>query len=88
MTELPKPPKPSPNLYERIRARFEPFGGVDDLELPPREPARDPPDFDTADYDPLPMMALSGGADGNQQHAPEVNPVRAGRQACAKEGDA
>jgi plasmid stability protein len=33
------------NLYERIRARFEPLGGVD-LELPPRDPARDPPRFD------------------------------------------
>lgn len=33
---------PEPNLYERIRARFAPIGGVD-LELPPREPTRDPP---------------------------------------------
>ncbi len=38
--------KPEPNLYERIRARFAPFGGIDDLELPAREPARDPPRFD------------------------------------------
>ncbi len=37
---------PERNLYERIRARFAPFGGVDDLELPPREPAREPPRFD------------------------------------------
>jgi len=36
---------PERNLYERIRARFAPLGGVD-LELPPREPARDPPRFD------------------------------------------
>jgi plasmid stability protein len=36
---------PKPNLYEQIRARFAPFGGVDDLELPPRELARDPPEF-------------------------------------------
>ena len=36
---------PSRNLYERIRARFEPLGGVE-LELPAREPARDPPRFD------------------------------------------
>ena len=35
-----------PNLYERIRARFAPFGGVDDLELPHREPAPEPPRFD------------------------------------------
>ena len=35
----------SQNLASRIRARFEPLGGVD-LELPPREPAREPPVFD------------------------------------------
>jgi antitoxin FitA len=33
------------NLYERIRARFEPFGSVD-LALPPREPDRDPLRFE------------------------------------------
>ena len=33
------------NLAHRIRARFEPLGGVD-LELPPREPARESPRFD------------------------------------------
>jgi plasmid stability protein len=32
------------NLAAAIRARFAPFGGVE-LELPPREPARDPPEF-------------------------------------------
>lgn len=32
------------NLAEIIRRRFAPFGGVE-LELPPREPAREPPDF-------------------------------------------
>jgi antitoxin FitA len=36
---------PPRNLYERIRARFEPLGGVD-LELPPRTPGREPPRFD------------------------------------------
>jgi plasmid stability protein len=36
---------PAPNLYERIRALVEPLGGIE-LELPPREPARDPPTFD------------------------------------------
>ena len=39
---------PSPatggELLERIRQRFDPLGGVD-LELPPRGPAREPPDF-------------------------------------------
>ena len=34
------------NLAEAIRRRFAPLGGVDDLEIPPREPARDPPKFD------------------------------------------
>jgi plasmid stability protein len=36
---------PERNLYERVRARFAPIGGID-LELPPREPTRDPPRFD------------------------------------------
>jgi hypothetical protein len=37
---------PVRNLYERIRARFEPLGGADDLELPPRLADRGPPRFD------------------------------------------
>lgn len=37
---------PERNLYERIRARFAPLGGADDIELPPREPVPDPPRFD------------------------------------------
>src|SRR5215472_5853839 len=37
---------PARNLYERIRARFEPLGGADDLDLPPRLPDHDPPRFD------------------------------------------
>ena len=32
-------------LGSRIRDRFAPFGGVE-LELPPREPMREPPRFD------------------------------------------
>ncbi len=36
---------PTRHLYDRVRARFAPLGGVD-LELPPREPAREPPRFD------------------------------------------
>ena len=32
------------SLYAAIRAHVEPFGGAE-LELPPREPQRDPPDF-------------------------------------------
>lgn len=39
------PERPMQNLYDRIRARFVPLGGVDDLELPPREAAREPPSF-------------------------------------------
>ena len=33
------------NLAEAIRARFAPLGDVE-LELPPREPMREPPDFE------------------------------------------
>jgi plasmid stability protein len=45
-TTLKEPDRrPKRNLYERIRARVEPLGGID-LELPPREPTRDPPRFD------------------------------------------
>ena len=39
-------PKTAPrNLASAIRTRIAPLGGVD-LELPPREPAREPPTFD------------------------------------------
>jgi plasmid stability protein len=42
-----EPPRlPGLNLYERIRARFEPLGGADDLDLPPRLPDREPPRLD------------------------------------------
>ena len=33
------------NLANAIRARFAPFGGVE-LDLPPRQPIREPPSFD------------------------------------------
>ena len=33
------------NLAEAIRQRFAPYGGVE-LEIPPREPMREPPGFD------------------------------------------
>jgi antitoxin FitA len=39
------PRPPGRNLYERIHARFAPLGGVD-IDLPAREPTRDPPRFD------------------------------------------
>ena len=45
-TSLQQPERPpGRNLYDRIRARFAPLGGVD-LELPTREPGREPPRFD------------------------------------------
>lgn len=37
---------PVHSLYARIRARFEPLGGADDLVLPPREAGREPPSLD------------------------------------------
>jgi antitoxin FitA len=46
MAALSGAPRPKgSNLYERIHARFAPLGGVE-LELPAREPAREPPNFD------------------------------------------
>ena len=36
-------PEPE-NLAHAIRKLMEPFGGVD-LDIPPREPIREPPDF-------------------------------------------
>jgi plasmid stability protein len=35
---------PTGNLADRIRRRVEPLGGIE-LELPPRGPIREPPDF-------------------------------------------
>jgi plasmid stability protein len=42
---LKEPERPEVDLYQRIRSRFAPLGGVD-LDLPPRELAREPPRFD------------------------------------------
>jgi plasmid stability protein len=39
-------PSQEVNLAEAIRRRFAPFGGVDDLEIQPRVPVREPPRFD------------------------------------------
>jgi len=36
---------PARNLYDRIHARFAALGGVD-LDLPPRDAPRDPPQLD------------------------------------------
>jgi plasmid stability protein len=40
-----KGPAKARSLYDRIHDRFVAIGGVD-LELPPREPVREPPQFD------------------------------------------
>jgi antitoxin FitA len=46
-TALREPDRPSkPNLYDRIRARFAPRGGADDIVVLPRELAAEPPRFD------------------------------------------
>lgn len=36
---------PPASLAESVRARFAPLGGIE-LELPPRDPMREPPDFE------------------------------------------
>lgn len=41
----PQDAPPVCHLYDRVRARFALLGGVD-LELPLREPVREPPRFD------------------------------------------
>ena len=38
-------PATGEDLYRAIRARVEPLGGIE-LELPPREPIREPPRFE------------------------------------------
>ena len=42
--ETPRRP-PETNLADAIRRRFAPFGGVE-LEIPPRQPLREPPTFE------------------------------------------
>lgn len=42
---LEEEPAPERDLASAIRARFAPFGDVE-LEIPPRDPMRDPPKFD------------------------------------------
>jgi plasmid stability protein len=41
---LSREPESGASLVEAIRARIVPLGGIE-LELPPREPIREPPDF-------------------------------------------
>ena len=44
-TALSQPGRRPANLYDAIRRRIAPLGGVE-LELPPRGPIREPPRFD------------------------------------------
>ncbi len=44
-TLKPSPLPPELNLYDRIRARVEPFGGLEP-EPPPRQRVRVPPTFE------------------------------------------
>lgn len=44
-TALDQEPSPGENLAAAIRARFEPLGGIE-LELPPRDPIAESPQFD------------------------------------------
>ncbi len=50
---LPSEPKTGTMaaLVTDIRALVKPFGGIE-LELPPRTPMREPPDFGDSEYDP------------------------------------
>ena len=41
---LEQEPSLGRDLADAVRSRFAPFGGVE-LELPPREPMREPPQF-------------------------------------------
>lgn len=49
-TALSAQPGSGSSLYDVIRAIAEPLGGIE-LELPPREPGREPPDFSGPQYD-------------------------------------
>jgi plasmid stability protein len=47
---LEKPrPKTGLEMFKEIRALVEPLGGIE-LELPPREPIREPPDFSGPEF--------------------------------------
>jgi len=47
------------NLAEHIHQLFAPLGGADDLIIPPREPGREPPNFDDV-YVDLPISDWDG----------------------------
>ena len=44
-------PDPEESFGSAIRRIFEPLGGVE-LDLPPREPMREPPDFSSEKFGP------------------------------------
>ena len=46
-----KKPATGAALVKAIRARVAPFGGIE-LDLPPRMPMREPPDFSGPEFDP------------------------------------
>ena len=48
---LKSEPMSGKELVQRIREMVEPYGGIE-LELPPREPMREPPDFSGPEFDP------------------------------------
>ncbi len=48
---LKSEPLSGKELVQRIREMVEPYGGIE-LELPPREPMREPPDFSGPEFDP------------------------------------
>ena len=48
---LKSEPLSGKELVQRIREMAEPYGGIE-LELPPREPMREPPDFSGPEFDP------------------------------------
>ena len=47
---LKSEPLSGKELVQRIREMVEPYGGIE-LELPPREPMREPPDFSGPEFD-------------------------------------
>jgi antitoxin FitA len=49
LAEEPKPFRTGADLWDAIRALVEPLGGIE-LEIPPRHPMRDPPDFSGPQY--------------------------------------
>lgn len=55
--EVPAETATTADLGAAIHALFKPFGGVE-LEIPPREPAREPPDFAHARFETEPTGSV------------------------------